>query len=181
VLLEERAADMTFVWALLFILAVLVFWCLNFIGLPGNWLTAATTILYAWLVPAEPNNLRWIVVGTVVLLAVLAEIVETGASAAGVKRAGGSRRGAFLALVGSVVGALMGLFLGIPIPVFGSVIGALVFACLGAMFGAFIGETHKGRSFEESWNVGHAAFWGRLFGTAAKLFIGGGAIAVVFV
>jgi uncharacterized protein YqgC (DUF456 family) len=176
---------MTFFWALVFILAVLVFWCLNLIGLPGNWFTAAATILYAWLIPAEPSNVRWIVVGAVVLLAVLAEIVETGASAAGVKRAGGSRRGAFLALVGSVLGAMMGLFVGIPIPVVGSVVGALLFACLGAMFGAFIGETHKGRSFEQSWNVGHAAFWGRLFGTAAKLVIGavmvGGAVAVVFV
>lgn len=176
---------MTFIWAAFFILAVLVFWCLNLLGLPGNWLIASATILYAWLVPQEPSNPRWVVVGAVVLLAVLAEIIETGASAAGVKRAGGSRRGAFFALVGSVVGAMMGLFVGIPIPVVGSVIGALLFACLGAMFGAFIGETHKGRSFEQSWNVGHAAFWGRMFGTVAKIAIGAimliGAVAVVFV
>jgi uncharacterized protein YqgC (DUF456 family) len=176
---------MTVVWALLFILAVLLFWCLNLFGLPGNWFIVTATVLYAWLVPDAPSNLRWIVVGVVVLLAVLAEIVEFGASAAGVKRAGGSRRGAMLALVGSMVGATMGLFVGIPIPIVGSVIGAIVFAGLGAMFGAFIGEAHKGRSFEQSWNVGHAAFWGRVVGTVGKIAIGaamvGGAVAVVFV
>src|SRR4051812_27786711 len=108
---------MTFIWALLFVLAVLIFWCLNWLGLPGNWFIVAATILYVWLVPEEPSNLRWIVAGAVALLAVLAEIVEFAASAAGVKRAGGSRRGAILALVGSVIGAMMGLFVGIPVPI----------------------------------------------------------------
>ncbi len=31
---------MTLIWALLFILAVLIFWCLNLLGMPGNWLIA---------------------------------------------------------------------------------------------------------------------------------------------
>ena len=48
-----------------------------------------------------------------------------------------------------------------------------------------LGESLKGRSFAHSWRVGQAAFWGRLFGTAAKAVIGavmvGVAIAVVFI
>ncbi len=175
---------MTIVWALLFILAVVAFWCLNLIGLPGNWMIAAATILYAWMDP-ETGNLRWGVVAAVVFLALLAELVEFAASAAGVKKAGGSRRGAVLALLGSVAGAMTGLFVGIPIPVFGSVIAAFLFAGLGAFVGAVLGETLKGRPMEESWNVGQAAFFGRLLGTAAKIGIGavmvGAAIAVVFV
>ena len=37
---------MTFLWALLFILAVLVCWSLNLLGLPGNWLIVAATAVY---------------------------------------------------------------------------------------------------------------------------------------
>jgi uncharacterized protein len=177
---------MTIFWAFLFVLAVLAFWCMNLLGLPGNWMIVAATALYVWLMPENGNgNLRWLAVAIVTGLALLGELVELGASAASVKKVGGSRRGAILALFGSVVGAITGLFVGIPVPVIGSVIAALLFAGLGALLGAMLGETMKGRSLEHSWNVGQAAFWGRLFGTAAKALIGaimvGVAIAMVFV
>jgi len=160
---------MSFLWALLFVLAVLVFWSLNLFGLPGNWLIVAATVLYVWLT-SEPGGggVRWAAVAVVTALAVFGEIVEVGASAAGVKRVGGSRRGAVLALVGSVVGAITGLFVGVPIPVVGSVVAALLFAGLGALAGAMLGELSAGRSMATSWQVGRAAFWGRLFGTLAK-------------
>jgi predicted KAP-like P-loop ATPase len=32
-----------------------------------------------------------------------------------------------------------------------------------------IGESWKGRAWGERWQIGHAAFWGRLFGSIAKL------------
>jgi uncharacterized protein YqgC (DUF456 family) len=177
---------MTFLWALLFVLTVLVFWSLNLLGLPGNWLIVAASVLYAWLT-AEPVNeaMRWTVVAVVAGLAILGEAVEFFASATGVKRAGGSRRGAVLALAGSAVGAITGLFVGIPIPVVGSIVAALFFAGLGALLGAMLGEVWAGRSWEASWEVGQAAFWGRLLGTMAKTLIGGVmagvAVALVFV
>ena len=106
---------MTFLGALLFVLAVLVFWSLNLIGLPGNWMIVAATVLYAWLTSGPGSGgLRWAAVAIVMGLAVVGEVVEFGASATGVKRAGGSRRGAVLALVGSVGGAMTGLFVGVP-------------------------------------------------------------------
>jgi uncharacterized protein YqgC (DUF456 family) len=177
---------MSFVWALLFILAVVVFWSLNLLGLPGNWLIAATTLVYAWLTSGpESGGLRWTVVFIVVALAILGELVEFAASAAGVKRVGGSRRGAILALAGSIAGALVGMFVGIPIPAVGSLIAALVFAGLGATLGAMVGEVTVGQSWTHSWKVGRAAFWGRLLGTAAKTLVGavmaGVATALVFV
>jgi len=177
---------MTFVWALLFVLAVLVFWSLNLLGLPGNWMIAAATVLYAWLTPGPGSGgLRWTAVAVVTGLAILGEILELVACAAGVKRAGGSRRGAALALVGSVAGATAGLFVGVPVPVIGSVVAALLFAGLGALLGAMLGELSAGRSQAASWGVGRAAFWGRLLGTLAKTLIGavmaGVAITVVVV
>ena len=175
---------MTFLWALLFVLAVLVFWSLNLLGLPGNWLIVATTILYAWLISHDGcNTSRWTVVGIVAGLAIVGEVVEVAASAAGVRKVGGSRRGAVLALMGSVVGAMMGLFIGVPIPVIGSVIAALLFAGLGVLLGAMLGELTVGRSFAESWTIGQAAFWGRLLGTFAKALIGAvmASVAIVLV
>jgi len=164
---------MTFVWALLFVVAVLVFWSLNLFGLPGNWMIVAATALYAWLTSGpDSGHMGWAAVAIVTGLAVFGELVELGASAAGVKRVGGSRRGAVLALFGSVVGAMTGLFVGTPIPVIGSVIAALLFAGLGAFIGAVLGERTAGRTWTNSCQVGRAAFLGRLIGTMAKTVVG---------
>ncbi len=176
---------MTFLWALLFVLAVLIFWSLNLLGLPGNWMIVAATVLYAWLISEDGSGtLRWTAVAIVASLALVGELLELGASAAGVRRVGGSRRGAFLALFGSVAGAMTGMLVGVPIPVLGSVIAALVFAGLGALVGAMFGELTAGRSLANSWKIGKAAFRGRLLGTLAKAVIGavmvGVAIALVF-
>jgi uncharacterized protein YqgC (DUF456 family) len=177
---------MTFLWALLFFLAALVFWSLNLVGLPGNWMIVGATVLYAGLISkGDGGNMRWTAVAIVTSLALVGELVELGASATGVRRVGGSRRGAVLALIGSVGGAMTGLFVGVPIPVIGSVIAALAFAGLGAFLGAMFGEYTAGRSLADSWKIGLAAFWGRMFGTFAKTLIGavmaGVAIALVFV
>ncbi len=173
-------------FATVFVLAVATFWFMNLLGLPGNWLIVAASVVYAWLIPEDTRAaLGWPVVGIVTGLAVLGELVELAASAAGVKKVGGSRRGAILALIGSVGGAITGMIVGVPIPVVGSLIAALLFAGLGALVGAMLGESWKGRSFEATWEVGKAAFWGRLLGTFAKAIIGavmaGVAIAAVFV
>src|SRR3954465_9477816 len=125
---------MSFFWALLFVAAVLVFWFTNLLGLPGNWLIVGTAALYAWLLPGVV--VRWPVTGVVTGLALVGELVEFAASAAGVKRSGGSGLGAFLALVGSVIGAITGMFVGIPVPVIGSLLAALLFGGLGALCGA---------------------------------------------
>jgi len=175
---------MTILWATLFVPTVLLSWCTNLLGLPGNWLILAASITYAWLVPA-PDRLAigWPVVGVLAGLALLAEVIETAASAAGVTKMGGSRRSAVLALFGSVAGAIMGVFVGMPIPVIGSLVAALLFASLGAMAGAMLGEYTAGRSAHGTWQIGIAAFWGRLLGTFAKAIIGavmaGVAIAAV--
>jgi uncharacterized protein len=182
----QGPTTLTLLWALLFVLAVFVFWSLNLFGLPGNWLIVAASFLYAWLISGDGSGvMRWTVVAIVTSLALVGELVELGASATGVRRVGGSRRGAVMALIGSVVGAMTGLFVGVPIPVIGSVIAAFLFAGLGAFFGAMLGELTAGRSLTSSWKIGRAAFRGRLFGTLAKALIGavmvGVAVALVFV
>src|SRR4051812_19058585 len=164
---------MTFVCDLLLILAMLAFCVANLFSLPGNWLIVLAAAAYAGLMPAESRgSLGWPVVGGLAVLALLGEVVEIAAGAAGVKKAGGSRRGSVLALVGSFAGAIAGMVVGLPIPVVGSVIAALLFAAVGALLGAMLGESLAGRSWGKSWQVGRAAFWGRLLGTLAKALIG---------
>jgi uncharacterized protein len=171
---------MTVFLALLLIVVLLACWALTLLSLPGNWLMAAATAVYAYCRPADsPAGIGWKVVAAVLVLAALGEVVELLAATVGTSRAGGSRRGAALALVGSIVGALVGVLVGFPIPLAGSVLAALLFAGLGAMAGAILGEVWAGRTLGTSWQIGAAAFRGRLIGTLGKMLIGGLIVAVV--
>lgn len=143
-------------------------WCLTMLSMPGNWLIVAAAALFAWLAPPESFDISWQIVGLLLVLAVVAELLEFAASALGATKAGGSRRGAVLAIGGSVAGALIGAGVGLPIPFVGSLLGAVLFAGVGALAGAMLGETWKGRTLAESWKVGQSAFWGRLLGALAK-------------
>lgn len=159
---------MIYLGLLLLFVALIVGWCLTMLSMPGNWLMVAAVALFAWLAPSESFDISWQTVALLVALAVVAELLELAASALGAKRAGGSRRGAILAIFGSVVGALLGAGVGVPIPLIGSLVGAILFAGVGALVGAMIGESWKGRTLAESWKVGRSAFWGRLLGALAK-------------
>ena len=171
---------MTVVWLLLLCVTVATGWVLNLLGMPGNWLIVAAAALYAWLVPGDSRlAIGWPAVGGLVALALLGEVVELVAGALGVSKAGGSRRGAILALAGSLVGGMVGLVVGVPIPVVGSLVAAVGLAGVGALAGAVVGESWKGRDLDHSLRVGQAAFWGRICGTLAKTMIGAVMVAVV--
>jgi uncharacterized protein len=169
-------------FALLLVAVVLVSWLLTLLGLPGNWLMVLATAIYAYLVPGQSSvALGWKTVVVLIVLAALGEMVELVAGAIGVARAGGSRRGAVLALAGSVLGIFVGMFVGVPIPVIGPIVAAALFAGLGAMAGAILGEVSLGRKLDASWQIGKLAFWGRLAGTLGKMIFGAVMVAVVLV
>ena len=160
-------------WIFLFLLVLALSWGLTLFSLPGNWLIVAAAAIYAYLSTADAQPaISWTVVAVLAGLAALGEVIEFAASAVGTSRAGGSKRGALLAILGAVVGSVVGAVIGLPIPVVGSVVGVLLFASLGAMAGAMVGESCKGRTLDEIIEVGQAAFWGRLAGTLAKTGIG---------
>jgi len=167
-------------WAILLVLVLAAGWGLNLFGLPGNWINAAAVACYAWLFPAGQRlSISWWLVGAVVVLAVVGEVLELVAGAAGAARVGGSRRSAVLALAGSLVGSVLGAVIGLPIPLIGSLAAIVLGAALGALAGAMAGESWKGRDLDHGWQVGQAAFWGRLLGTAGKLAVGAAIVAVV--
>jgi uncharacterized protein YqgC (DUF456 family) len=157
-------------------------WFLSLVGLPGNWLIVGIAAFYAYLTPDDSRwDISWQVVAVLAGLAVAGEIIETAMAAAGVKKLGGSRRGMVFALVGSFAGAIFGGGLGVPIPVIGPLVGVVIGACAGALGGAVLGELWKGRTFDESMNIGRAAAWGRLLGSMIKLIVGTAMLVVAVV
>lgn len=164
---------LVYVWITLFILAILVFWATNLIGMPGNWFIIGASLLWMWLGPNEtPYGIGWWQIFALVALAALGEILEFGASVAGTSKLGGSKVGATASLIGSVVGGIAGAVFGLPIPVIGWIIGSIFFACLGAMIGATIGERWVGKPMKSSLKIGGAAFAGRMLGTVGKITLG---------
>ena len=177
---------MHIVWALLLIALACGCWVLTLLNLPGNWGMVGITALYVWLAPVEETSfghLGWTAVIILAVLALLGELLELGAGALGTARGGGSKRGAVLAVLGSVVGSVVGAVFATPfVPtIVGAVVVLVLCAGLGALGGAMLGEAWKGRSLNESWRVGKAAFWGRLLGTLAKVMVASTMVVAIVV
>jgi uncharacterized protein YqgC (DUF456 family) len=155
--------------AILLVGSVVVGWVLTLVGLPGIWLMVLAAAGYAWLGPESGvMQIAGTTVGGLAVLAALSEAAEFVAGMWGAHRAGGSRRAALFALVGSLVGAVVGGIVGVPIPIVGPPIAAVMGGALGALIGAGLAESSRGERAEKSWQVGQAAFWGRLIGTGIK-------------
>lgn len=164
---------MVYVWLTLFIVCVILFWAINLIGLPGNWMIIAIAVLWIFVGP-EHYQFHWGILVILLLLAIVGELIEFLTSVLGTKKLGGSNRGATLSVVGSIIGGMAGAVFGIPfpIPLVGMLIGSILFAGVGAWIGATLGERWVGKPMKESVKIGGAAFLGRLVGTAGKLLVG---------
>lgn len=138
--------------------------------LPGIWLAILVALLVELWRPEVMST--WVLV-TAVVLAVLAEVIEFLSSAAGSRRSGGSRSGAWGALIGSFAGIFVGAVL-IPIPILGSIIGAV----LGAGVGALAAERGVAR---RTWGDSYRSGRGAVTGRALSIVIKTGVAAVVAV
>jgi uncharacterized protein len=159
--------------AVLLVAGGLLCWLSNLFSLPGNWVLLGLVALFAFLVPeASGRGVSWTGVGILAALAVIGEVLEFAAGAAGAAKEGASKRSIFLSLIGAIVGSIMGATAGIPVPVIGSMVGALLGGSVGAFAGAYVGESWKERPHAAGVAVGKAAFIGRLWGTVGKFAIG---------
>lgn len=166
---------MTLTWAIVFVLVLVICWFTTVLGWPGNWLMVLAAGAYAYLArDVGRAQLGWQTIAVMFALALLGELIEFVAASLGVARAGGSKRSARLAIIGSIVGGIVGIFVGapIPIPIVGSLIGALLLASAGAFIGATIGEIQAGREMRGSLQIGKAAFIGRILGALGKIAAG---------
>jgi uncharacterized protein YqgC (DUF456 family) len=171
-----------YLWVLLLVIANALAWATNLFSLPGNWIIVALTAWFAFALPVhDGRGISWWIVAVVVVLAIVGEIIEFFAGAAGAASQGASRRSVVLALVGTLVGSIAGAIVGLPITLVGSVLAALGGGAAGAFIGAYAGEISKGRTAQHSAAVGQGALIGRLIGTLGKLIVGGVMFAVVAV
>ena len=156
---------MVYVYAVVLTLLNLVFWVGILFNLPGTWLMILVPALLKWWQPGQ-FMYSWTVLFVAAGLAVLGEVLEFVLGAAGSRRAGGSKRAAALAIVGSLVGGIVGTAL--PVPIVGTLIGA----CLGAFAGSLLGDLWAGRPLFPSFEAGWGAAVGRFWGTVCKLAVG---------
>ncbi len=159
--------------ALLLSLLAIGAWAANILGLPGNWVIVATAAGCFWWVPDSRFwSLSVYMALAILVVAIIGEALEFAASAVGASRLGGSKRGVALSIVGSIIGAIVGLFFGSVVPIVGNVIASLLLGATGAFVGAMLGERWAGKDWNDSIEIGGAAFWGRLLGTVGKAVCG---------
>jgi uncharacterized protein YqgC (DUF456 family) len=166
--------------AVLLVVLCMGVWLLTLLTLPGNWIVVGLAAVFAWLFPvAAGRGISWGTVAVLAGVAVLGELIEFGAGAAGAAKKGASRRAVALSIIGAAVGSIVGLAVGTPIPVFGWFVLAVLGGAAGAFVGAYLGETWKGTSGDQRIAVGQGAFVGRLWGTVGKLAAGAIMLAIV--
>jgi hypothetical protein len=137
---------------------------------------------FAWLFPEEAwRGISWLTVGVAAGLALVGEVIEFAAGAAGAAKQGASRRAVVLSLVGALVGSIVGVMIGAPVPLLGSFVMALVGGAAGAFAGAYLGEMWKGRAEDARIAAGQGAFVGKIWGTLGKLATGAVIVAIVAV
>jgi uncharacterized protein len=149
---------------LLLLTAMVISLFLTILQLPGLWLILAFCAGYAWATGGA-----YIGVWTLVILLALAavgEVLETLAAAAGAKKAGATKTGMLLAIVGAFVGGVVFTVLTVP------VLGTLIGVCVGAFFGGFAGDVLRGRRQDQAVRSGIGAAIGRVFGTIIKVSFG---------
>lgn len=156
----------------LLLLALVLFGSLLMIpfGLPGLWVMVGAAVIYAYTGGgAAISTATLVLVG---LLAVIAEVIEYVLSARYVRIYGGSRRGAWGAIIGGTIGAIMG----VPIPIIGSLIGAFA----GSFIGALIAELGAGAAKKDASRAAFGALVGRAVAAAMKVAIGLGIAIWIF-
>ena len=142
----------------LLILILLLSLLLIPIGLPGTWLMIVAGAAYSWLVPG--TQLGGVAIIGCVIIALAAEFADMSVSARYTIKYGGSRRGAW----GAVLGGLVGAVVGVPVPVIGPMIGAI----FGSFLGALAGELSGGAAHTTATRAATGAVIGRAVAMALK-------------
>jgi len=144
---------------------------LTLVTLPGTWTLLAGALLMELTMP---DVLGWRALVAMAALAIIAEIIETFASAVGASKAGGSKRAGIGSIFGSIAGAVLGTVL-LPIPIVGTIVGAVVGAGIGAVLLQLTKPGDEERTRKEQWThahrVGMGAAKARLLSTFLKVGI----------
>lgn len=156
-------------WLLL--LAAIAGLFLTALGLPGLWLFLAAALAVKVLVAG--TGLSWAALGAAALLAAIAEAIEFWAGLRYTRRAGGTARAGWAALLGGIVGGIVG----VPIFLVGSVAGSFLGSFLGALLVEYAAVRDEVRAHRVAWG----ALMGRVVATAAKMMLGSVLAVIVLV
>ena len=143
----------TLLWVLSTLLIVVGLAGIVLPALPGTILVLAGIVLGAWI--GDFQEVGWLALTAVGVLAVLAWLMDYVAAALGAKRAGASRQ----AIIGAAIGTVAGIFMGL--------VGVLFMPLVGAAAGEFIARRHHGQALR----VGVATWLGLLAGMLAKFVL----------
>jgi hypothetical protein len=138
------------------------------LGLPGTWVMILAGIAHSYLVPGSGIGAVTIIGSLVIAMA--AELLDFTVSARYTRKYGGSKRGAWGAIIGGVAGAIVGL----PVPIIGSVLGAIA----GSFAGALVAEYTRGAGHGEATRAATGAAIGRAVAMALKA--GAGCVIAVW-
>jgi len=144
------------------------------LALPGIWMMVLVSGFCMWW---QPEIISWRAVLTLVILGIISEATDFVASAVGVKKLGGTKRGALGAMIGTMLGAIFGTFF-IPIPVVGTILGGILGAGAGALM---VERTIVNQTWGDSLKSGGGAAIGRTISIFIKLglTIGAGLFFVI--
>ncbi|QDV53349.1 DUF456 domain-containing protein [Gimesia fumaroli] len=163
-----------YLMATLLLLANLTAWVSILFLVPGNWIMVLLSALFYAFMPGQENSgISLTVLLIAVALAGLGELVEMLGGSAGAAKKGASRRAMILSLLGTFFLSVIGAMVGTPfLPPFGTVLGAVLGGSVGAYIGAYLGEVWKGNETVDRYEIGRAAFVGRILGVVGKMAIG---------
>lgn len=131
----------------------------NFLSLPGNFIVALNTLWYGIVTGFHKYSFSWFI--TLLLIAILVELVEYLLITMGARKYGASRWGVVGSIVGGILGSISGAF-------FSPVVGAIVGGFAGVLLGTLIVEmVFKKRSFTEA----RRAIMGALIGRVGALSV----------
>jgi len=157
---------MLYVELSILVLLNLLWLILVLFGLPGNWLMALSTSLFAWWTWDRGVFSG----GTLIAIAVLAalgELIEFLGGMVGARRAGASWRASLAGILGALIGAFAGTIM-FPVPVVGTIVGA----CLGVGLAVWIVETGRGAYPDVSFRRAVGAGMGEFIGILSKFAVG---------
>jgi uncharacterized protein len=154
---------MAFVWASFFLSFLGVLLLLHLFGLPANWLILAALGFWNW--GHADMAAGWFFFAVLIALCVIGELVEFAAQLWGARQFGGSKRGAWAAILGAIIGGVMGapFFFGL---------GALPGSLIGAFTASLLVELSQGYSLAAARHAAWGAMWNKIFGMVVKVGLG---------
>ncbi|GAB4333485.1 MAG: hypothetical protein Kow0037_11690 [Calditrichia bacterium] len=145
---------------IIFLAALLFGIVANFFSLPGNFLVVLNAGWYGLMTGFSHFTTKFLL--TLLLIALLVELLEYFVIAFGARRFGASRSAAAAGAVGGLLGSISGFFVS---PVLGAVIGGFA----GVIIGTIGLELLNGGNLQKALHSTYGALLGRLGGLTIKV------------